>query len=252
MGAMQLDARRGRCARRAARRRRIRALICVDAGGVELRPAASRSASCAIADGATGVHPPCASGMSCPPSQGTCDEPLRPACASWIATGTRAAHSSRDRQALGQRFFARVVVEAEAAVGDAADGGHRGGFDGEHARVRLQKLAPVDDMPVGGAAVYRRVLAHGRDDDAIGERELAKREGREKSRWHGDGEGATMGNGSPIIAQAVARRLEAASLRVARRASPVLPCRATRFRERATRRCRRSRALAGLRPESCP
>ncbi len=84
---------------------------------------------------------------------------------------------ARDRQTFGQGLLARVVVKSEAAMGNAADRGYRGGFDREHARARLQKLAPMHDVPVGGAAINCRVLAHRRYDDAIGELEFAKREG---------------------------------------------------------------------------
>src|ERR1700730_4397453 len=84
---------------------------------------------------------------------------------------------ARYRQTLGQGLLARVVVKSEAAIGNAADRGYRGGLDREHARARLQKLAPMHDVPVSGAAIYRRVLAHRRYDDAIVELEFAECEG---------------------------------------------------------------------------
>ena len=39
------------------------------------------------ADGAEASQPPRSSGIYCPPSQGSWLDALRPACASWIATG---------------------------------------------------------------------------------------------------------------------------------------------------------------------
>src|SRR6202171_2152729 len=84
---------------------------------------------------------------------------------------------ARNRQTFGQGVLARVVVKSEAAMGNAADRGYRGGVDCEHARARLQQLAPMHDVPVSGAAIYRRVLAHRRYHDAIGELEFAEREG---------------------------------------------------------------------------
>ena len=93
---------------------------------------------------------------------------------------------AHDRQAFAYGCFASVVVEAEAAVGDAADRRHRGGLDGEHARARLEELTPVDDVPVGGAAIDGRVLAHRRHDDPIGEHKFAQLEGREQGFGHGE------------------------------------------------------------------
>ena len=146
------------------------------------RPAASSAAggrspsACGTADGATGVHPPSAGAISMPPSQGRADEPLRPACASWIATGIGGACRRARASVVGERLLGGVVVEPEAARRDPAFGGDRGRFDGEHAGARQQHLAPVDEVPVGGAAVVGGVLAHRRDDDAIGERQAAQRD----------------------------------------------------------------------------
>ena len=60
-------------------------------------------------------------------------------------------------------------------------GRHRGGLDREHASARLQHLAPVHGVPVGGAAVDGRVLAHGRYDDAVGEGEFPELEGENRA-----------------------------------------------------------------------
>ena len=48
-----------------------------------------------IADGATGFQPPSSSGISAPPSHGPALDALRPACASWIATGIAGCARSR-------------------------------------------------------------------------------------------------------------------------------------------------------------
>src|SRR6266436_9040635 len=62
------------------------------ASRIRARPAASSCngaaspALCGIADGATACQPPSETGICCPPSHGVWLEPLRPACASCIAT----------------------------------------------------------------------------------------------------------------------------------------------------------------------
>ena len=155
-------------------------------------PAASSAAggvscsSCGIADGATGVHPPCVTGISWPPSHGTCDEPLRPAWASWIATGIGGACLRAIARRSPSAFSASVVVEAQAAVGDPSGRRHRRCLDREHACARLQQLSPVHQVPVGRPAVDRRVLTHRRDDDAVGEGKLTELVRREQGRGHRD------------------------------------------------------------------
>ena len=73
--------------------------------------------------------------------------------------------------------FARVVVKTEAAEGDATDRRYGSGFNGEHACGRLQQLSPMNGVPVSSPAIDRRVLAHRRHDNPIGERQFAHREG---------------------------------------------------------------------------
>ena len=69
-----------------------------------------------------------------------------------------------------------VGVDAEVAGGDAAFGADGGGFGEDHACAADGPAAEVDEVPVGGVAVDRAVLAHGRDDDAVGEGDAALRE----------------------------------------------------------------------------
>ena len=96
-----------------------------------------------------------------------------------------------DRQTLADGLFAGIVVKTQASVRDAADRRNRGRLDREHAGARFQELAPMHDVPVGGAAIHGGVLAHRRHDDAVRQRELAELEGREEVGFgHGDGEAA--------------------------------------------------------------
>ena len=46
------------------------------------------------------------------------------------------------------------------------------------------KLAEMHEMPVVGRTVLGHVLAHGRDDNAIGQREAAQLEGAEQGAGH--------------------------------------------------------------------
>jgi hypothetical protein len=80
--------------------------------------------------------------------------------------------------------FVVVAVEAEAALGDAAVALDVGRLEAEQAGARHRQHAVVDLVPGLGAAVDRRVLAHRRDDDAIGERHAAELDGREELDGH--------------------------------------------------------------------
>ena len=108
-----------------------------------------------------------------------------------LATGVRQLQRDRHRRRIGTRnretsaqcLFARIVVEAQTTVRYAADRRHGGGFDREHARTRLQQLSPMNRVPIGRGTIDRRVLAHRRHDDAIGELELTQRELRKQRMW---------------------------------------------------------------------
>src|SRR5262249_47875607 len=74
----------------------------------------------------------------------------------------------------GERRLAVVGIEPEGAVGDAAapldpgrlDHDQRGPGNGEHPEMA--------DVPGGGDAVVRPVLAHGRNDDPVRKLEIAE------------------------------------------------------------------------------
>ena len=70
-----------------------------------------------------------------------------------------------------------VLPDAEVAGGDAALRGDGGGFKDDEGGAALGAGSEVDEMPVGGEAILRGVLAHGRNADAIGEGEGAELEG---------------------------------------------------------------------------
>ena len=76
-----------------------------------------------------------------------------------------------------QRGFVGVVVKAQATRRDAADGRGGGGFEDQQPRARECKVAEVDEVPVGRAAVLRRVLAHRRDHDPVRQPQVAQRPG---------------------------------------------------------------------------
>ena len=73
-------------------------------------------------------------------------------------------------------------VEAEVAGGDAALGRDRGRLDDQQAGARQREMAEMDQVPVDRRAFARRVLAHRRDDDPVGERE-AGRSSRGSKSW---------------------------------------------------------------------
>jgi len=77
-----------------------------------------------------------------------------------------------------------VEVDAEVAGGDAAFGADGGGFGDDGAGATDCAAAEVDEVPVVGVAVYGTVLAHGRDDDAVGEGDAALRERGEEGGGH--------------------------------------------------------------------
>ena len=104
-------------------------------------------------------------------------------CARGLASRMRQLDAERHRRILAhpfqhptQRGFGVVRIEAEVVRRDAAIGGHRGGFDDQQSGAGQRELAQMDEVPVGGLAVFGRVLAHRRDDDAVGQLQLAQAE----------------------------------------------------------------------------
>ena len=103
-------------------------------------------------------------------------------------------HGDRDFRMFADRSqhrlqgrLGRIVIKAEIARGDAADGFHGGRLDNQHAGTGQRQAAQMDHMPVGGAALFRRILAHGRNDDAVGQSEVAQL-GRREQFAHGKSE----------------------------------------------------------------
>ena len=85
-----------------------------------------------------------------------------------------------------QRALVGIRIEPKAGVGDASAGLDRRRLENHVAETADRKAAVMDEMPVVGAAVVvRRVLAHGRDDNAGGKRQIAEREWLEKGWRHG-------------------------------------------------------------------
>ena len=85
-------------------------------------------------------------------------------------------------QHAGHRLFIGVIIETDVAIGDAAFGLDRRRLDDEQRGTGERQLAEVDHMPIGHRALFGRILAHGRNDDAIGEFKHADAEGGEELR----------------------------------------------------------------------
>jgi len=78
----------------------------------------------------------------------------------------------------------RIFPDAKICGGDAALREHGGSLEQDEARTTLSAAAEVDEVPVIGEAVLRRVLAHGRNADAIGKGDGAKLKWRKKRKTH--------------------------------------------------------------------
>jgi len=107
------------------------------------------------------------------PSHGRVAEALR-----------RVAEAAAESDDAGQRRFVLVAVKAEAARRDAAAGFDRGRLDHREAGAAAGERAEMLQVPVIGTAVLGAVLAHRRDDDAVGQGQPAQREGREQRTRH--------------------------------------------------------------------
>jgi hypothetical protein len=69
-----------------------------------------------------------------------------------------------------QRRLVGIVPQAKVVGRDSAFGSHRGGFQDQQPGARMRKGAEMLQVPVGGAAfTVGRILAHRRNDDAVGE-----------------------------------------------------------------------------------
>jgi len=88
----------------------------------------------------------------------------------------------RTQRAQHARQRGLVVVRVQPQVGrrDAPLRRHRGGFEDQQRRAGQRQVAEVDQVPVAGAAVDSRVLAHRRDDDAVVQLQVADSQRREE------------------------------------------------------------------------
>ena len=126
-----------------------------------------------------------ASGVSGPaPSHGFCAERL--------AAGMRdldaelgGAGAARRRDHAGERRFVVVRVEPEAAMGDAAVALDMGRLDDHQRGAGIRQHAEMHQVPVIGAAVVGRILAHRRNDDAVGKLKTGQFIRRKKRTAHG-------------------------------------------------------------------
>jgi hypothetical protein len=84
------------------------------------------------------------------------------------------------------RKFGDVVVfpDAQIAAGDAAFREHGGSLKHHETSAALGAAAEMYEVPIGGKTVLRRVLAHGRNADAIGEVDGSKLQWGEKGLAH--------------------------------------------------------------------
>ena len=96
-----------------------------------------------------------------------------------------AAGAPRRGQHAAERGFVVVGIEPEAAMGDAAVARDVGRLHHDQRRAAIGQHAEMHQVPVVGAAVVGAVLAHGRDDDAVGEFDTGQPIGREKGAAHG-------------------------------------------------------------------
>ena len=180
--------RRCRAARRGGPRRRKPSRMRAQPVAVQRRRARSRPPRTAAADGATVCQPlalvrrdllaalPGQLGRRLAAGMGELDRDRH------VATSGACLPAPAPHRRLG-----RVVIQPDVAIGDPALGRDGGRLDGQQRRAGQRQMAEMDQVPVGHAAVLRRILAHRRDDDAVGESARADLHRRkELGRAHGD------------------------------------------------------------------
>jgi hypothetical protein len=84
------------------------------------------------------------------------------------------------------RLFVGVGSEARAAGGDAAAQFNAGRLDDEQGGAGIGEHADMGHVPVGHRAVVGRILAHGRDDDAVRKLDAGELDRREQVTGHGN------------------------------------------------------------------
>jgi hypothetical protein len=77
-----------------------------------------------------------------------------------------------------------IAPKPEIAGGDAALWEDCRGFKDDQASATLNTATQVNEVPIGGEAVPRRVLAHGRDTDAVGKADRTELQRRKKRMAH--------------------------------------------------------------------
>lgn len=115
-----------------------------------------------------------------------------------LAPGMRQLDADRHRrpasyrlQYLGQRLLGRIIVQPKIGVTDAPFRYHCGRFENQQAGAGLRQRAQMDAVPIAGAAVLCRVLAHRRNDNPVGERK--RTEGDGENNWLKAASTADMG-----------------------------------------------------------
>jgi hypothetical protein len=119
-------------------------------------------------------------------------------------------HRALRLQELGdaaERRDMRIGPKAHIAVGDAPLALHRGRLNEDETRAAQGEAAEMDEVPVIGEPVPRRVLTHRRNDKAIAQRQPTQRHRREKER---------LGHGAPVLKGKGRRSSIAAPSRVRR------------------------------------
>ena len=90
------------------------------------------------------------------------------------SVGVKKLHDLLERRDL------LVVPQSHIGVGDAALRCHRRRLDDDETEAAQGKAAEMNEMPVVGHAVARRVLAHGGNEHAVLEGEIAQCVGLEQ------------------------------------------------------------------------
>ena len=181
---VQLDARRSRCASRAAAEATKASTSCrISADGQLVRhvPALAEWQSATAPRVGHGDWSGAERTRALPTAPAT--KPCGRRGASWMPIGFLRQAAAGVDHALHRRLVV-LAVEAGAAVRDAAFARHVGRLDHHQPGAAVGEVAEVHEVPVVHAAVVGGVLAHRRDDDAVGQRDAAEVDRREKSRRH--------------------------------------------------------------------
>ena len=82
-----------------------------------------------------------------------------------------------------ERHFVVVGIKPHAAVGDAALAFDVGCFDDDQRGAGIGQHAEMHQVPVIGAAIVGGILAHRRDDDAVGKLETGQPDRARTKHW---------------------------------------------------------------------